>query len=130
MCNNRIVIADDEPDILNLLSFFFKAKGYEVLSARDGETALNLIENEQPVAAILDFMMPKMDGITVCERARKQREDLFIVIISGVGSEKLRGISEKAQANEYLEKPLRMATLAEKVKNGIARCEEYQKVGQ
>jgi two-component system alkaline phosphatase synthesis response regulator PhoP len=117
----KIVIADDEPDILNLLSILFRSKGYEVLSASDGETALNLIETANPSAAILDFMMPKMDGISVCERVRQNNNNLFIVIISGVGSDELKLHSDRAQADEYLEKPLRMAALVEKIKAGIAR---------
>lgn len=117
----KIVIADDEPDILNLLSILFRSKGYEVLSASDGETALNLIETANPSAAILDFMMPKMDGISVCERVRQSNNNLFIVIISGVGSDELKLHSDRAQADEYLEKPLRMAALVEKIKTGIAR---------
>jgi len=117
----KIVIADDEPDILNLLSILFRSKGYEVLSASDGETALNLIETAQPSAAILDFMMPKLDGISVCERVRQNKNNLFIVIISGVGSEELKLHSDRAQADEYLEKPLRMAALVEKIKSGITR---------
>ncbi len=120
---NTIVIADDEPDILNLLSILFRSKGYEVLSASDGETALNLIETAHPAAAILDFMMPKLDGITVCERVRQSNNNMFIVIISGVGSEELKSHSDRAQANEYLEKPLRMAALVEKIKAGVARQE-------
>ncbi len=117
----KIVIADDEPDILNLLSILFRSKGNEVFSANDGETALNMIETNRPQAAILDFMMPKLDGITVCERIRQAKQELFIVIISGVGSEELKSHSDRAQADEYLEKPLRMAALVEKVKTGIAR---------
>lgn len=117
----KIVIADDEPDILNLLSILFRSKGYEVLSASDGETALKLIETADPSAAILDFMMPKMDGISVCERVRQNNNNLFIVIISGVGSDELKSHSDRAQADDYLEKPLRMAALVEKIKAGIAR---------
>lgn len=121
MTNNKIVIADDEPDILNLLGVLFRSKGFQVFTANDGEAALHLIETERPAAAILDFMMPKLDGITVCERVRQLQHEVFIVIISGVGSDRLREHSEQAHADEYLEKPLRMVALLEKVKAGIAR---------
>lgn len=118
--NNRIVIADDEPDVLNLLTVLFQSKGYDVLAASDGEEALHLIQTGEPIAAILDFMMPKLDGISVCEQVRQTNKRLFIVITSGIGSAKLKTYSKTAQANEYIEKPIRMANLVEKIKVGIA----------
>lgn len=124
MTNRKIVIADDEPDILNLLAAIFRAKKYEVLSASDGAIALNLIETHRPAAAVLDFMMPQLDGITVCQKARQIIPELFVVIISGVGSEKLKSLSEEAQADDYLEKPLMMTTLIQKVEAGLKQREQ------
>ena len=121
MTKPKIVIADDEIDILNLLTILFTSRGYEVLGASDGEKALQLIEEERPDAVILDFMMPLMDGITVCERARSIWPNLFIIIMSGVGSDRLKQQSHTVQADEYIEKPLRMANLVERVKTGLAR---------
>ncbi len=123
MTNKKIVIADDEPDILNLLSVVFRTKGYEVFSASDGQTAIDLIKANQPAAAVLDFMMPKLDGAAVARKARQYNPNMFIMLISGVGNDGLKKISEDALADEYLEKPLRMAVLLEKVKAGLDRVQ-------
>jgi DNA-binding response OmpR family regulator len=62
----KILIADDEPSILMSLEFLLRKEGYKVLIARDGEEAVHLFDKEQPVLAILDIMMPKLNGYQVC----------------------------------------------------------------
>ena len=119
MAKRRIVIADDEPDTLKIWSVAFQANGYEVLQATDGVAALRLIEENHPDAALLDFMMPGMDGIAVCERVRQTDSKIFLVIVSGVGSERLKQLSKDAKANQYLEKPVRLAYLSKVVEAGL-----------
>ena len=119
MSEKRIVIADDEPDILRIWSTAFRVKGFEVLEASDGETALALIKENQPDAAILDFMMPRMDGIAVCEQARQFDPSLVVLIVSGVASDRLIRLSGAAGANQYVEKPVSPLALIEAVKRHL-----------
>ncbi len=124
----KIVIADDEPDILNILSILFRAKGFEVLGASDGQMALELIEQNRPAAAILDFMMPKLDGISVCKRVRRNHPNMFIIIMSGVGADTLKVQTQQAQANDYVEKPLRMSLLVERIRTELERQDKLETV--
>ena len=68
----KILIADDEPEIRNLLRLYLENENYHVIEAEDGQRALDLLRAEQPALCILDIMMPKMDGITVLKNIRAQ----------------------------------------------------------
>ena len=121
MSKKRIVIADDEPDTLKIWVMAFRANGYEVQEATNGLDALQLIQQTHPNAALLDFMMPGLDGIAVCEQVRQTDKRIFIVIVSGVGSERLKQLSQEASADQYLEKPVKLAQLAKVVEAGLAK---------
>ena len=75
---NKILVVDDEKEIRNLIEIYLKNEGYEVIKARDGEEALEILEKEDIHLIILDIMMPKIDGIEVCKRVR---ENLSIPIL-------------------------------------------------
>ena len=70
----RILIADDEPNILLSLDFLMRKSGYEVFIARDGKEAVEIIKNKKPHVVILDIMMPEMDGYEVCQFIRNDEE--------------------------------------------------------
>lgn len=127
MSSKKILIADDEPDILNQWSVIFRAKGYDVITAPDGAKAIELIKAERPVAAVLDFMMPNVDGMTVCKEAREFNPNMFILIVSGLDNELIKGFSQQAHADEYFEKPLSIKKLVETVTAGIAKYEAQTK---
>ncbi len=120
MSSTRIVIADDEPDILKIWAATFRFKGFEVMEASDGEIALKLIEEFRPEVALLDFMMPQMDGIAVCEQVRKTNESIVIMIVSGIGSDRLKELSQAVKADQYIEKPVRPTRLVEIVQAQLA----------
>jgi two-component system, OmpR family, alkaline phosphatase synthesis response regulator PhoP len=120
----KVLIADDEPDILNQWSVVFKIKGYNVVTAADGQEAIEKIKAERPDAAVLDFMMPNVDGMTVCREAKEFNPKMFVLIVSGVDNELIREYSQKVQADEYFEKPLSIKTLVEAVNAGIARYQQ------
>ncbi len=124
MTKPKIVIADDEIDILNLLTILFKSRDFEVFGASDGQSALDTILKEKPNVAVLDFMMPHMDGISVCEEVRKTHPDIFMIIMSGVDSERLRKQSQNVKVDQYVEKPLRMNKLVEIIQTGLAERAE------
>ncbi|WP_375561347.1 response regulator transcription factor [Bernardetia sp. OM2101] len=95
----RILIADDEPNILLSLDFLMRKNGYEVFVARDGKEAVEIIKKQKPNAVILDIMMPEMDGYEVCQFIRNNEE---------LKSTKVIFLSAKTQPSD-IEKGLKMA---------------------
>ena len=110
----KVLIADDEPNIVVSLSFMMKREGYEVLVARDGVEALAMIEAEKPRLVLLDAMMPGMSGVDVCEavRANAALRDTRILMLTAKGrdSDMARGLG--AGADAYVTKPFSTRELA------------------
>jgi DNA-binding response OmpR family regulator len=102
-----IVIADDEPHVLRSLEFILKKQGYRVITATNGEEALERVKSNHPDLVFLDIQMPKMDGNTVLRKLREETEfqDLYIVMITAKGQEVDRLNSLESGANEYVTKP-------------------------
>lgn len=102
-----IVIADDEPHVLRSLEFILKKQGYRVITATNGEEALERVKTNHPDLVFLDIQMPKMDGNTVLRKLREETEfqDLYIVMITAKGQEVDRLNSLESGANEYVTKP-------------------------
>ena len=85
----KILIADDEPDILEILEYNLSAEGYKVIKARDGDEALELSKKEHPDLIVLDVMMPRKTGMDVCRILRAQPEfaDTLIIILTALSDE-------------------------------------------
>lgn len=103
----RVVVADDEPDIADLLAMSLELSGYEVRTAYDGEEARELVLQTLPDLVILDWMMPKMTGIDVLNslRARPQTREIPIVMLSAKASDTDVWSGWEAGANYYMTKP-------------------------
>lgn len=110
----RILIVDDDADLIEGLRWYLEAEGYEVLAASDGEAALETFRAEHPNLVILDIMMPKIDGIKVCETIRAE-SDAFIVMLSARDSEidKVRAL--KIGADDYVTKPFHVSELVARI---------------
>ena len=113
----RVLIADDEPNIVAALEYLLERNGYEVNVARNGDEALTLIEQHRPDLVLLDVMMPQRSGYDVCQRVR-EREDwrhIKIVMLSAKGRdvEVNKGIS--LGADEYITKPFSTRDLVAKI---------------
>ena len=104
---NKILIADDEPNIVTSLVFLMTRSGYEVRTARNGDEALALVESFQPDLVLLDVMIPGRSGYEVCQRMRERPEWRHIKIMmlsaKGRGAEVSKGLSIGADA--YMTKP-------------------------
>src|SRR6266567_1530063 len=88
-----LVVADDDPGLLRLMTRNLQLEGFDVLAASDGQQALELIENTAPDLVLLDVMMPKMDGFTVCSRVREFSAVLIIIVTArGQDQDKVRGL--------------------------------------
>ena len=114
----KILIADDEPNILISLEFLMKREGYEVLLARDGQEALDLLRRERPRLVLLDVMMPRKTGFEVCQEVRND-DDLratLILMLTAKGRETdvVKGLA--LGANAYMTKPFSTRELVQKVR--------------
>ena len=116
-----ILTADDDPQLLRLMTRTLQLEGYEVLSASDGQQALSLIETSELDAVLLDVMMPKMDGFTVCARVREfSLVPIIIVTARGQDSDKIRGLD--LGADDYLTKPFSVDELLARVRAVLRRA--------
>ena len=102
-----VLIADDDEDILTLVALRFRRSGLEVILARDGEEALELIRTRAPDAAVLDIAMPKLTGLEVVRQIRESEatKTLPIVLLTALAGEKDVDLGLDAGADEYITKP-------------------------
>lgn len=109
-----ILIADDDSDLVEGLRWYLEAEGMEIISAPDGEAAIEIFKKENPELVILDIMMPKIDGIKVCEMIRSQ-SDAMILMLSARDEEidKVRAL--KIGADDYVTKPFHVSELLARV---------------
>jgi len=115
----RVLIADDNPANVRILSMRLAADGYDVVTARDGEEALAVARESQPDLILLDVMMPKLDGITVCRRLKEAQETSFtpIILVTAMTEPKDIVAGLEAGADEYLTKPVDHAALSARVRS-------------
>ena len=115
-----ILTADDDPQLLRLVARNLQLEGYEVLTASDGKQALEQIEASLPDLVLLDVMMPKMDGFTVCQRVREfSTIPVIMVTARGQDQDKVRGLD--MGADDYLTKPFSVDELLARVRAVLRR---------
>lgn len=120
-----IVVVDDDPAILELVTFLLTRRGHRVSVANDAQTALALVAAEQPELVLMDYMLPDQDGLSALRSIREQFPDTYVVMFSGQGSEELVVELMKAGAAEYLLKPFNNRALLERV-DGVLRLREIE----
>ncbi|MCH7702378.1 MAG: response regulator transcription factor [Planctomycetes bacterium] len=115
----RILVAEDEPDMLMGLRENLQMEGYEVLEAVDGEAAVELATKERPDLILLDVMMPKLDGFAVCKRLREAGFTVPILMLTARGQEEdvVRGL--ELGADDYITKPFGVAELLARIKTSL-----------
>ncbi len=117
-----ILTADDDPQLLRLVARNLQFEGYEVLTASDGKMALEQIEAHTPDLVLLDVMMPKMDGFTVCHRVREfSGVPIIIITARGQDQDKVRGLD--LGADDYLTKPFSVDELLARVRAVLRRAQ-------
>lgn len=111
---SRILVLDDNADIITLLKMILEQWGFEVLSAQNGEEALGLLSTVRPDAIISNFRMPRMDGMAFLEHIRVHHEwdSIPFVMMSGLFAEEFGHIAMERGANAYLTKPFRTTELS------------------
>ena len=124
----KILIVDDEKDILEFLSYNLQKEGFEIFTASNGSTALKIAKKEVPNLIILDVMMPEMDGIETCEKIReiKALDSTLILFLTARSEEysELAGFS--AGADDYVTKPIKPKLLISRV-NALLRRSQSKK---
>ena len=101
-----VLIADDDPDILELVSLTLERDGYEVVKARNGEEALGIASERQVHLAVLDLMMPGIDGYEVTRRLRaNEHKELPILVLSAFAEDRQAALALAAGADAYMRKP-------------------------
>jgi DNA-binding response OmpR family regulator len=127
---HKILVVDDDPDILEAISLILESQGYNVVTARDGVEGLANLKAENPDLLILDLLMPKVDGFAVCKELQDPRwakyKDIPILILTSVREEASRRRYEletglELDVDDYVEKPVSPDTLLERVGRLIKR---------
>jgi DNA-binding response OmpR family regulator len=115
--SRKILIADDEPNIVTALEFLLQKNGYEVLIARTGDAALGLVEKHKPDLVLLDVMMPVKSGYEVCQRMRERPDwrDIKIVMLTAKGREVEMNKGLSVGADLYITKPFSTQELVQKI---------------
>lgn len=113
----RILIVDDEPNIVLSLEFLMKKSGYEVTTATDGDQALAAVDRDNPDLVLLDVMMPRKDGYQVCQILRERTDllDLRIVMLTAKGRDVEREKGLSLGADDYITKPFSTQDVVDKV---------------
>ena len=121
--NIKILVVDDEEDILEFLSYNLRAEGYDVIVADNGILAIELAKQEQPSLIILDVQMPDMDGITTCEKIREipSLKETLVTFLTARSEDYSQIAGFEAGADDYITKPIRPKVLISRVKALLKR---------
>ena len=121
--NIKILVVDDEEDILEFLSYNLRAEGYDVIVADNGVLAIELAKQEQPSLIILDVQMPDMDGITTCEKIREipSLKETVVTFLTARSEDYSQIAGFEAGADDYITKPIRPKVLVSRVKALLKR---------
>jgi len=126
----KILLVDDEPDILEIISFNLEKVGYQVTTASNGLEALKQAKKTLPHLIILDVMMPELDGIETCERLRQEEQfqDTIIMFLTARGEDYSYVAAFDAGADDYVTKPIKPKVLLSKVKGLLRRLKKKETV--
>jgi DNA-binding response OmpR family regulator len=114
--SEKILLADDEQDILMLVNFHLQRAGFQVILAENGREALEKAQQEKPMLAILDRMMPELDGVEVCRQLREASPGMYIIMLTALSTDDHRIGGLEAGADDYITKPFNPRELTLKVK--------------
>lgn len=124
----KILVVDDEPDILEILSYNLKKEGFTVFTANNGEEGLKKAEKEKPDLIILDIMMPQMDGVEVCRniRSRKEFDTTLIAFLTAREEDYSQIAALDVGGDDYITKPIKPRVLMSRVKALLRRSSKIE----
>jgi two-component system, OmpR family, alkaline phosphatase synthesis response regulator PhoP len=126
--NIKILLVDDEQDILEIVGYNLSLEGYQVITASNGKDAIAKAKRELPHLIIMDVMMPEMDGIEACENIRKfpEMENTIITFLTARSEDYSQVAGFDAGADDYIAKPIKPKVLVSKVKGLLRRLKETE----
>jgi len=126
----KILLVDDEPDILEIVGYNLKNEGYKIYTAKNGIEAVEIAKKEIPHLIILDIMMPEMDGIDACEkiRATKGLENVLITFFTARGEDFSQVAGFNVGADDYITKPIKPKVLVSKINALLRRVKASKEV--
>ena len=125
---NKILIIDDEPSILNLVSAYLKPEGYEVLTAADGNAGLKAARAFKPDLILLDVMLPGLDGIELLSRLRRE-SDVYVIMLTAKTEETDKIVGLSVGADDYVTKPFSPRELVARIKAAFRRLDSSSSTG-
>lgn len=126
MDKKRILIVDDEEDLVKAVSFRLELEGYDVIEAADGQAALDKVKSERPDLIVLDLMLPKINGYKVCEslKADASYKNIPVIMFTARAQDTDIKMSEEVGADSYITKPFEPAMLMATIKDLLKRSSE------
>ena len=123
MSKSRILLVDDEPDILETVSFMLQSRNYQVSTASGGQESLEKVKSEQPDLILLDIMMPDIDGYEVCMKLKSDENtrDIPVIMLTAKGESEAVLKSHSIGADDYVVKPFSLPTLLSKLKKFLGK---------
>ncbi len=124
--NFKILLVDDEPDIVEFLGYNLRKEGYEVLTASNGKEAIAIAKKEIPHLIVLDVMMPDMDGIETCRELREQKglKEVLIAFLTARSEDYTQIAGFEVGADDYITKPIKPRVFLSRVKALLRRLQE------
>ena len=118
MSKGKVLIIDDDPVIVELVTTLLQSRSYDVITAFDGVDGLEKAKIEQPNIILLDIIMPTMDGYEVCDELKKDKntKKIPVVMLTCVGSREAVRTAHQVGADDYIVKPINLTTLLDKIK--------------
>lgn len=113
----KILVVDDEPEVLAMIESHFSLRGYGVLSAKDGDEGLRICEAEEPEIVLLDLKMRRLDGDKFLSELRSRRLEARVIVITGFHDDLLRERIESLGIDAFLEKPASIVELQRKIES-------------
>jgi DNA-binding NtrC family response regulator len=127
MASKKILIVDDEPDFLEVMRVRLEANNYEIITASNGEDALNHVKNDKPDAVLLDILMPGIDGLEVLRRIRKMNDSLPVYIITAFSTEERFKIANKFGASGFIVKTDNLAKEIDDITSALDMSSKFRK---
>lgn len=128
MSKQTILVVDDEQDLLDLIEYNLKKEGFDVLKAENGQEGIDIAKESHPDLVLLDIMMPKMDGLAVCERIRQDPNTsrIPIIFLTARGDERTEIEGLNRGADDYITKPISTTKLISRIKAVLRRFDETE----
>ena len=121
IAREKLLIVEDDPAIQRMINDYFRHDGYEVITANDGESGARMALSDRPTVMILDLMLPKLDGLSVCRQVRERNPGLPIIMLTAKDDVVDKVLGLEMGADDYLTKPFSLRELEARVKSVLRR---------